>query len=136
MTAEAPEVVHAVAVADVGAPAAPVTAGDVHELIGSSDRPLVLYFGAEWCPPCHAIAPVLVEIGAAYADAISIVRLDVDAVPELVVRFAIASAPTLVVVVEGGERLRIVGARSKAALLELLAPFLGGRLRWSGSPGT
>jgi len=102
-----------------------LTATDVHELIGAADRPLILYFGAEWCPPCHAIAPVLAEIEAEHGDRLSIVPLDVDVVPELVVQFSIASAPTLVVMNDSRAELRIVGARPKAALLEMLSPYLG-----------
>lgn len=101
-----------------------LTANDVHERIGAADRTLILYFGATWCPPCHAIAPVLDEIAAEHIDELEILALDVDVVPELVVQYSIASAPTLVVVNRGEVELRIVGARPKDALVELLSPYL------------
>jgi thioredoxin 1 len=48
----------------------------------------------------------------------------VDDVPDLAVRWGIASVPTMLVF-DGGELvLRLVGARPKAALLEALAPVL------------
>ncbi|MFN8051685.1 MAG: thioredoxin domain-containing protein [Acidimicrobiales bacterium] len=101
-----------------------VVSSDVVELIAASDRPLLLEFGADWCPPCHAIEPILAEIAEEHRDAIDVRTVDVDRVPDLVVRWSIVSAPTLLLFVEGEPVLRLVGARPKAALLEALAPFL------------
>lgn len=97
---------------------------DVDELIASTELPLLLDFGAEWCPPCHALDPVLDEIAAEHAESIVIRKVDVDQVPDLVVRFGIASAPTMLLFVDGELETKIVGARPKAALLEMLADHL------------
>ena len=101
-----------------------LTSTDVSELIASAQLPLLLNFGAEWCPPCHALAPVLAEIASEHPDAIEVHKVNVDEVPDLVVRYDISSAPTLLLFVDGEQVLRIVGARPKAALLEALSPHL------------
>ena len=97
---------------------------DVDELIASTELPLLLEFGADWCPPCRALDPILDEIAADHVDSIVIRRVDVDQVPDLVVRFGIASAPTMLLFVEGELEAKIVGARPKAALLEMLGDHL------------
>lgn len=97
---------------------------DVDELIANADRPLLLNFGADWCPPCHTIAPVLAEIAAEHADRLDVRKVDVDLVPDLVVRWSISSAPTLLLFVDGVLELEVVGARPKAALLEILSDHL------------
>jgi thioredoxin 1 len=97
---------------------------DVVELIASAELPLLLDFGADWCPPCHALDPILDEIAAEHPDTIVIRKVDVDRVPDLVVRFGIASAPTMLLFVDGELESKIVGARPKAALLEMLSDVL------------
>ena len=97
---------------------------DVDERIASTELPLLLEFGADWCPPCRALDPILDEIAADHVDSIVIRRVDVDQVPDLVVRFGIASAPTMLLFVEGELEAKIVGARPKAALVEMLSDYL------------
>jgi len=101
-----------------------LTSTDVDELIAAHDLPLLLVFGADWCPPCHTLAPVLAEIVAEHPGRLDVRKVDVDEVRDLVVRWDIASAPTMLLF-DGGElALRLVGARPKAALLEAFAGFL------------
>ena len=97
---------------------------DVDELIASTELPLLLDFGADWCPPCRALDLILDQIAAEHIDSIVIRKVDVDQVPDLVVRFGIASAPTMLLFVEGELEAKIVGARPKAALLEMLSDHL------------
>jgi thioredoxin 1 len=96
----------------------------VLERIATADRPLLVAFGATWCPPCRTLDPVLDEIAVEHADALEVEHVDVDHVPDLVVRWDIVSAPTMIVFVDGEPSIRLVGARPKGALLEALAPVL------------
>jgi thioredoxin 1 len=101
-----------------------LTTTDVDEIVAAADRPLLLNFGADWCPPCHALAPVLAEIAAEHPDTITVRKVNVDDVPDLVIRWGIASAPTMLLFVDGELEAKIVGARPKAALVEMLSPYL------------
>jgi thioredoxin 1 len=96
----------------------------VMERIASADRPLLVAFGATWCPPCRTLDPILDELAGEHADAFELEHVDVDDVPDLVARWDIVSAPTMLVFDGGEPVLRLVGARSKAALLEALSPIL------------
>jgi thioredoxin 2 len=86
--------------------------------------PVVVDLWAAWCGPCRAIAPVLERLAEGHAGRLKVVRVDVDANPALAARFDARSIPLLVVLRDGREVDRIVGALPPAALERRLAPVL------------
>jgi thioredoxin 2 len=91
--------------------------------------PVVVDFWAEWCAPCRMISPVLRQLATRHAGHIKIVKVDVDANPGLAARFGAQSIPLLVVIRDGREVDRIVGALPRSALEQRLAPVLDGAAR-------
>ena len=94
------------------------------EQIGSSAIPVVVDFWAEWCGPCKMVAPILDEIAAEKAGALTVAKLNVDDNPEIARRFGVMSIPTMIVFKGSEEVARIVGAKGKAQLLDDFAPHL------------
>ncbi|MBB5872443.1 thioredoxin 1 [Allocatelliglobosispora scoriae] len=96
----------------------------------ASELPVFVDFWAEWCPPCHRLAPVLDELAEEYAGRIRFVKVDCDANPALARRYGILSMPTLSVFVGGQVVSQRVGAqpraRLRAQLDEALAPAVSG----------
>ena len=90
----------------------------------SSDVPVLVDFWAEWCGPCKMIAPILEEIASEQGEHIQIAKLNVDEAGDIARRFEVMSIPTLIVFDEGVPTKRIVGAKSKDALLEDLSEFI------------
>jgi thioredoxin 1 len=82
-----------------------------------SDLPVLVDFWAEWCPPCHQIAPVLAAIGAERAGRLRIVKLNSDENPAVSARYRVMALPTLILFHRGEQVWSVVGARPKARLL-------------------
>ena len=85
---------------------------------------LLVDFWAEWCGPCKMIAPILEEIGKDKAGILEIGKLDVDNNMNTARRFEVMSIPTLILFKKGEPVLRLVGARSKSALMREIETYL------------
>ena len=72
------------------------------------------------------ISPVLEDLATHHAGRLKVVKVDVDANPRLAAQFGAQSIPLLVVIRDGHEVDRIVGALPPAALEKRLGPVLGG----------
>lgn len=94
-----------------------VTDGDFAETVLASTKPVLVDFWAAWCGPCRMVAPVLEEIAAEKAGALTVAKVDVDANPATARDFQVVSIPTLILFKDGKPVKRIVGAKGKAALL-------------------
>jgi thioredoxin 1 len=97
--------------------AQPVTDADWDTEVLQSGKPVLVDFWAEWCGPCRLVSPVLDEIAEEKAESLKVVTLNVDENPSVVRRYTVLSIPTLLVIADGVEKRRMVGARSKHQIL-------------------
>ena len=81
---------------------------------------ILVDFWAEWCGPCHRVAPVLEEVARARADRLRLGKMNVDENPATPSRFGITSIPALLLFKDGKLVDRIVGAVPKAEIEALL----------------
>lgn len=90
----------------------------------NSTIPVLVDFWAEWCGPCRAVSPILDQIAEENPEKIRLVKVDVDANPEVAMKYQITSIPAMKVF-QGGEVMKsIIGAMPKPALEAQLADFL------------
>ncbi|MBM3273881.1 MAG: thioredoxin [Candidatus Sericytochromatia bacterium] len=85
-----------------------LTAGNWHDVV-TSDAPVLVDFGAEWCGPCQALAPVIAEIAYEFAGQLRVGTVDVDAEPELAAQYGVMGLPTLLIFKGGKPVSRLVG---------------------------
>lgn len=86
--------------------------------------PVVVDLWAPWCGPCRQIAPVLERLAERHAGRLKVVRVNIDENPGLAQRYRAMSIPLLLVMRDGREVDRIVGAMPERALEGRLAPHL------------
>jgi thioredoxin 1 len=89
------------------------------EVLGH-DKPVLVDFWAQWCPPCHMIAPVLAEIAGERADDLTIRKINADENPVTARTYQVMSLPTLMLFRNGQPIQALVGARPKARLISEL----------------
>ena len=82
----------------------------------SSDTPVLVDFWAEWCQPCHMVAPVLDKIAEERQGQLKLVKVNIDEQPAIAQRYGIASIPTMVLFKDGEPAAAALGAQPKSAL--------------------
>lgn len=93
-----------------------VTEATFEDEVLKSDKPVVVDFWAEWCGPCHAVAPVLDKIADERPEDLKLVKVNIDEEQGLAMRYGIASIPTIVLFKDGEPAAAAVGAQPKSAL--------------------
>lgn len=111
---------------DKTAPATPVIVTDANfsSITTETKLPILLDMWAAWCGPCRMIAPVIEQLASELSGRVLVGKLDVDANPQTAAQFGVQSIPTLLILQNGREVDRIVGAAGKAAILQRLQRFI------------
>jgi thioredoxin 1 len=96
-----------------------VTDANFEETI-KNNKMVFVDFWANWCGPCRALAPTIVELAKEYSGKVLIGKLDVDENPATAEKFQVFSIPTMIVFKEGKEAERLVGLCPKNRIVDAL----------------
>ena len=80
----------------------------------------LLDFYADWCGPCKVMEPVMEELEKELGDKVKITRIDVDQKQEEASKYGVMSIPTFVILMDGKEVDRFIGAVSKENVMQKL----------------
>jgi thioredoxin 1 len=86
----------------------------------SNSQPVMVDFWADWCRPCHMLAPTVAEIAATYAGKLKVVKLNVDENVNSAGRYNIRGIPTLLIFKGGQVADQIVGAVPKEQISKIV----------------
>ena len=96
------------------------------EVIDASQaQPVMVDFWAEWCRPCHMLAPTVAEIATEYAGKLKVVKLNVDENMNTAGRFNIRGIPALLIFKGGQVADQIVGAVPKEQISKVVDQHVG-----------
>lgn len=92
------------------------------ELLNSS-TPVLVDFYADWCNPCKTMSSILVNVKAAQADNIRIIKINVDTNRDVALKYSIQSIPTLMIFKAGKQLWRqsgVIGEDELNRIIEML----------------
>lgn len=77
----------------------------------SSERPVLVDFWADWCPPCRVLTPVLERLASEYAGRFILARIEADENMRLAGRYQLRGFPTVILFINGAPVDQFSGAR-------------------------
>jgi len=82
-------------------------------------------FWAPWCGPCKIIAPVVNEIADSQNE-FMVAKVNVDHNQQLAQKFKVRNIPTMLIIKDGKEAGRIVGVKTKKAIIKEVEAVMAG----------
>lgn len=92
-----------------------VTRDNFEDEVLKSDKKVLVDFYADWCGPCKMLAPI-VEAVASEHEELKVVRVNIDNEESIAMDYQIMSIPTLVLINDGKEVDRVIGAVQKKVI--------------------
>ena len=99
----APEKVHAESAYFYFMSTHKITDSNFDEEINNSQIPILVDFWAEWCGPCKILIPHLQEVAEKLHDKVKLVKIDIDANPQLATNYGIRTIPTIILLSKSKE---------------------------------
>ncbi len=97
-----------------------VTEDNFQRVVLENPQTVLVDFWADWCNPCHAIAPVIDELASEFTGYATVAKVNVDENKSLAEKYNIRSIPTVLVFQDGEVVDQVVGTVTRQVLIEKL----------------
>ena len=88
------------------------------------NKPAIIDFYADWCPPCRQLSPLVEEIAKEYSGRIDVYKVDTDKETSLAQALGITNLPTLLFIPAKGKPQTALGAIPKESLVKAINEVL------------
>jgi len=88
------------------------------------NKPVIIDFYADWCPPCRQLSPLVEEIAKEYEGRIDVYKVDTDKEKTLAQALGITNLPTLLFIPAEGKPQMTMGALPKDNLVKAINEIL------------
>jgi thioredoxin 1 len=88
------------------------------------NKPAIIDFYADWCPPCRQLSPLVEEIAKEYSGKIDVYKVDTDKETTLAQALGITNLPTLLFIPAKGKPQVTMGAIPKDSLVKAINEIL------------
>ena len=103
----------------------PFTDENFEAEVKQSDVPVLVDFGAEWCGPCRALAPIVEDLAEEYSGRLKVGTVDIDKAQNVAREFGIMSVPTIIFFKNGDAVDKVTGLQAKANLKKRIDAVIG-----------
>ena len=98
----------------------PVNDSEWDQEVLKSGVPVLVDFWAEWCGPCHALAPTVSSIADSYNGRMKVFKMNVDENERTAAKYGVRSIPTLMLFANGSIKEVLIGNRPKSEIVQVL----------------
>lgn len=90
------------------------------QFIQSAKKSVLVDFWAQWCMPCLALSPILEKVAQEYNDRLTLVKVNLDAAPQISQKYGIEQIPTVFLFKNGQPIGRFIGVKPESVIREFL----------------